>query len=272
MNLEQLRKECKDPYYLITSIDGKQLFLREWPASQPSDIAILLLHGITAYSGPYGFMGKRISKDGYPCYGLDLRGHGLSDGIRGDYPSNAILLADLNTALDFLKTKYKRIILLGHSLGVVTASFVLKNFISKINGVVLLSAARKTREGIYPKRSTLTTMKILISSIFRPAHPIIHYYRDGIQGLDDPLFNFNYTLRFMKVFSPAQFSLPDTIPFPVYVGVGELDELFETSAVEALFKEIPATSKEFHVIPKAKHAVFPEDSWDHLITWIKTNF
>jgi len=203
---------------------------------------------------------------------LDLRGHGLSDGVRGDYPSRETLVADLKTTHEFLKMKHSRIIVLGHSLGVVTSSVMLNELQNEIDGIVFLSAARSTRQENQKGRSIIDTLKILFSSILNPSKPVIHYYREGMTGLDDPLFNFTYTLRFLRVFNPEKLKLPDRIDRPVYVGVGDMDELFSVSSVESFMEEINAQSKELHIFPGAKHAVFPEGSFNSLVDWLNRNF
>lgn len=267
-----MRSEVDEKHHLISTLDNRILFLREWSTEKKSDLCVLIHHGITAHSKPYSIIGEPLSKAGYPCYGLDLRGHGLSDGIRGDYPSREMLVADLKGTLDFLKKYHSRIIVLGHSLGVVTSSVMVNEMQSEIDGLVFLSAARTMRPGVLKGRSKLTTLRILFSSILSPSKPVIHYYRDGMTGLDDPLFNFYYTLRFLRVLNPEKLKLPVSIDVPVYVGVGEQDELFSVSSVESFMEEINAQNKELHVFPGAKHAVFPDGSFSHLIDWLNRYF
>ena len=86
-----LRQNLKEAHHQFTTSDGQTLFLRIWnpdsivPAKK--DIAILIFHGITAHSGAYDMAGVPISSGGYTTFGLDYRGHGLSDGNRGDSPN-----------------------------------------------------------------------------------------------------------------------------------------------------------------------------------------
>ncbi|MFW9848319.1 MAG: alpha/beta hydrolase [Candidatus Thorarchaeota archaeon] len=272
MDVEKLRAEETDKHHLIPTVDNQTLFLREWSPDQESDTCVLINHGITAHSKPYSILGVPISRAGITCYGLDLRGHGLSDGIRGDYPSRDILVSDLRTVHDFLKERHSKVIVLGHSLGVVTSGIMLNELQDEIDGIVFLSAARTAREGVQRKPSKITTLKILVSSILKPSKPVIQYYREGMVGTDDPLFNFYYTLRFLRVLSPEKLELPERIDIPVFVGVGENDELFSVNAVESFVDEINAEKKEFHIVPNGKHAVFPDGSWNPLIDWLNNNF
>ena len=273
LDIIKKREEFTDPHHLLKTSDGQILFIREWKPPSPSNIAILIFHGITAYSGPYGeIVSQPLAKAGYNVFGLDLRGHGLSDGIRGDYPSKERLLKDLEETIFFVKEKIPTMILLGHSLGVVTAGIALNHYSKQIDGLILLSAARTMREGIYQKPSFAAKLKILFSSIFSPSKPVIKYYRDGITGLDDPLRNFTYTLRFMRILSAKDLVFPESVNIPVLVGVGDQDELFEVEAARALLDEINSKNKKFLILKGAKHAEMPEGVFDELIEWLDSNF
>ncbi len=93
-----------------------------------------------------------------------------------------------------------------------------------------------------------------------------------MMGIDDPLFNFTYSARFMTIFSAKKVAFPPSIAVPVFMGVGEHDEIFSVDGARALFEEINASNKEFMIIPGAKHAVFPEGSTSKLTEWLQKNF
>jgi acylglycerol lipase len=118
-----LRQNYTGPHNVFKTTDRETLFLRRWnpdtiePAKK--DIAVLIFHGFTAYSGPYGMAGDPISKGGYTVFGLDYRGHGLSGGNRGDSPGKDRWIADLAEAVEYVKgLGFSKVIVLGHSLGV----------------------------------------------------------------------------------------------------------------------------------------------------------
>ena len=133
IDIKKLREDFKEPFDLVNTSDGITLFLRKWEPPSASNKAILILHGITAYSGPYDLFGNAISKTGFNAFGLDLRGHGLSEGIRGDYPSKERLINDLVETISYLKKQFSTLLLFGHSLGVLTALFAKMNSDEKID-------------------------------------------------------------------------------------------------------------------------------------------
>jgi alpha-beta hydrolase superfamily lysophospholipase len=272
IDVKRYRQEFSEPHYFITTSDDKILFLRAWVPHEETDIAILIFHGITAHSGPYTMIGEALTKFGFAVYGLDIRGHGLSDGNRGDYPSKERFIEDIGETISLIKNMHKHLLILGHSLGVMTAIYASNYFLEDIDGLIFLSAARIIRPGVYSKISTFKKLKILFSSIFKPSKPVISYQREGMTGLDDPLYNFKYTLRFMKIFSLNKVSFPEHLDIPVLLGVGENDELFTVDSARLLFDEIPSENKKFIILPGARHAGFPPDSWKELIEWLLSTF
>ncbi|MHA2287771.1 MAG: alpha/beta hydrolase [Promethearchaeota archaeon] len=273
IDVKKLREEFKEPFDLVKTSDKVTLFLRKWEPQSPSKKAILILHGITAYSGPYEMFGKAIANTGFVAFGLDLRGHGLSDGKRGDYPNKERLVNDLVETVAFLKKEFDVLLILGHSLGVLNALIAKTNSREKIDGLILLSAGTIVKPGVYKERTLAEKLKILVSSIFRPSKPVIKYYREGILGLDDPLFNFNYTLRFMKFVNFQDLDLSKDIGCPVILGVGEHDELFSIESAQALLDAIPSKDKKFYVMPDAKHAIeFTEKAYGELKSWLISKY
>ena len=273
IDVKKLREEFKEPHEVVTTSDGITLFLRKWESQSPSNKVVLILHGITAYSGPYEMFGKAISKAGFTAVGLDLRGHGLSDGNRGDYPSKERLISDLVETISYLKKQYSTLLIFGHSLGVLTALITKKNSTEKIDGLILMSAGKTITPGVYKSPSVLQKLKILFSAIFRPSKPVINYYREGLLGLDDPLFNFNYTLRFMRLVSFQDLDFSEEIECPVILGVGEHDEIFSVESAQSLLDEIPSEDKKFFIMAGAKHAVeFTEEVFEEIKSWLSTKF
>ena len=245
-----LRQNFKEAHNQFTTTDGQILFLRRWdpdsivPARK--DIAVLIFTGITAHSGAYDMAGRPISSAGYTTFGLDYRGHGLSDGNRGDSPNKERWIADLAESVKYIKSLgYPKVIILGHSLGVASAICAANAIPDNISGLILLSGAYEGKKGLTKPPSFFQKTKIIASSIFRPSYQVVEYYRDGMTGSKDPLFNFSYTLRFLTMLDVKQLRLPKGLNIPVLVGVGDKDELFDVEKVKEFYDLVPASKKEF---------------------------
>ena len=272
-----LRQHYTGPHNQFTTTDGVTLFLRRWNpdtiAPAKKDIAILIFHGFTAYSGPYSMAGVPISKGGYTVFGLDYRGHGLSDGIRGDSPGKERWIADLAESVKYIKgLGFSKVIILGHSLGVASAICAADAVPDEISGLILLSGAYEGRKGLSKPPTLFQKTRILASSIFRPSYPAVEYYRDGMTVSKDTLFNFRYTLRFLTMMDVKQLRLPKNLNIPVLVGVGDKDELFEVDKVKDFYNLIPGNKKEFFVMKNATHAKIPIESWEEIVAWLNKTF
>ena len=289
IDVARLRAEYTGPHDLVTTSDGRTLFVRRWDA-KGAPVSVLIIHGITAYSGPYGPMvAEQLSQAGYEVSGVDLRGHGLSDGRRGDYPSEERLVKDLSETIAFLKPKSRKLVVMGHSLGALAAIVAVNNRPQDIDGLVLVSAAKKVRTGVYPKPKTSAMLKTLLGVAILRGSPLIEYRREGQVGLDDPLFNFHYSARFysvlygtgaLKVMGMLRSGLIDSpnlslgrkLNIPLFVAVGDQDELFAVEAAREFCEGIDCDDKEFHVVKGARHAVWPKDSFTPLVDWLGKKF
>jgi len=272
-----LRQKYTGPHNQFTTSDGETLFLRRWnpdtiePAKK--NIAVLIFHGFTAYSGPYSMAGIPISKGGYTVFGLDYRGHGLSDGNRGDSPGKERWIADLAESVKYIKgLGFSKVIILGHSLGVAFAICAADAVPNDISGLILLSGAYEGRKGLTKPVPFFQQARILASSIFRPSYPAVEYYRDGMNVSKDTLFNFRYTLRFLTMMDVKTLRLPKNLNIPVLVGVGDKDELFEVDKVKDFYNLIPGNKKEFFVMKNATHAKIPLESWEEIVAWLDKTY
>jgi acylglycerol lipase len=290
LDVGKLRDEFKGPHELVTTSDGKTIFLRHWVGDAGTDLAILVFHGITTYSGPYGkLLAEELAKAGFNVFGMDLRGHGMSDGTRGDYPSGERLSKDLCETSAFLKGRFSRVVVLGHSLGVLSAVIAVNSCARNVDGLILLCMGRKVKPGAFVRPSASAALKTLLGVTLFRGSPLIEYSRRGMSGRDDPLFNFHYTARFYSaVYGKSAWSVvrmlgrneidsPNLVvserpDIPVLVGVGDRDEIFPVDSARAFFDGIECSKKEFIVIPGGRHAAFPEGSLAQLIAWLRRSF
>ena len=270
-----LRTNFPELHHTFTTSDGETLFIRRWDPDTieagKQDIAVLIYHGLTAHSGAYEMAALPLSEGGYTTFGLDYRGHGLSDGNRGDSPDKERWIADLVESVEYVKSlDFQRVVVLGHSLGVAAAMCVVDAIPEEIAGVVLLSGAYEGKTGdAVDQMSFFQKMRIIASSIFRPSHQVYEYYREGMLGIDDPLFNYKYTLRFLTMLDVKQLRLPETLYAPVLVGVGDQDELFAVEKVREFYDQIPGNNKEFLVWKGATHAEIGREHWEQIVEWLK---
>ena len=65
-----------------------------------------LIHGIGEHAGRYKRMAGRLSEHGIAIVSMDLRGHGISRGVRGDTAPRKEVLADVDALIEYAQGFY----------------------------------------------------------------------------------------------------------------------------------------------------------------------
>ncbi|HEY7308088.1 MAG TPA: alpha/beta fold hydrolase [Gemmataceae bacterium] len=109
----------------VPSRDGLKLAVHEWaPAkSVAGNPVALFLHGIGMHGEPYGSIAAGFTSRGVAFVVPDLRGHGRSEGVRGELASPQVMRADIGAAIALIHKRYpdSPVVLLGDSMGGVIA-------------------------------------------------------------------------------------------------------------------------------------------------------
>lgn len=125
----------------LTGVDGIRLHYRAWEVSRPR-AALLLLHGLGGHCGRFERFAVRMVGYGFSAYGLDLRGHGRSDGRRGHVTRFDVYLQEVERfrrEVAGLSDPGCPLVLVGHSLGGLVALRWVEEYGSGVAGAVLSS-------------------------------------------------------------------------------------------------------------------------------------
>ncbi len=78
-----------------------------------------LIHGIGEHAGRYRRMADMLAEHDIAVVSMDLRGHGISKGVRGDTAPREEVLADVDALIEYAKDLYPGLplTLYGHSMG-----------------------------------------------------------------------------------------------------------------------------------------------------------
>jgi len=136
------RQEIK--HNIFTADDGVDLAYYEFITKSEIKQSLVFLHGGGAYSlAGYEILAQKLSEShNISVYLLDLRGHGKSQGPRGDSPSKEQVWDDIHSFIEFVKNENKNypLFLGGHSSG---CGLILNyiNYISNIDidGYIFIS-------------------------------------------------------------------------------------------------------------------------------------
>ncbi len=99
------------------------------PPDQPSNLALLFIHGVAMnfYLPPFSVFGQQLAERGYHGFVINTRGHdwiaragNLTKFGGSAYENLEDCLFDFDGALDYLSQRdYRRFVLIGHSLGAI---------------------------------------------------------------------------------------------------------------------------------------------------------
>jgi alpha-beta hydrolase superfamily lysophospholipase len=144
--------ENTDEFFLQTQ-DGVSLFVRDWPANNHSvKHGIIILHGLGEHCGRYIHIARFFQTLGFTVRCFDQRGHGQSEGRRGDVPNSSSSLDDLCLVLDeFSQHLDAPPLLFAHSMGGLFACHFALASRSKLSGLILASPALKVNVSLFQR-------------------------------------------------------------------------------------------------------------------------
>ncbi len=104
----------------LTASDGVSLSYRSYTPIAPRAV-VLFYHGGGAHSGAgYQFLGSGLQNEfDIAVYMPDIRGHGASEGLKGDSPNRRQVWRDITTFIKHIQTEFPQlpVFLGGHSSG-----------------------------------------------------------------------------------------------------------------------------------------------------------
>ena len=106
--------------FFRSAVDSTRLFCQRWrPPNARPDWNLVFHHGFGEHSQRYGNLLEALDGSGVTIYALDARGHGRSDGKRGDANGQSDYVRDLESYLANIRERYgvEQPALLGHSMG-----------------------------------------------------------------------------------------------------------------------------------------------------------
>lgn len=128
--------------YFSSSVDGLKIFYETWTPPKAKKL-LIIQHGFGEHSGRYTYLVDRLVKEGVQIWAINSRGHGKSEGVRGDVDDFQLYCDDLTDfiAIARKETGMEKVILLGHSLGgVISTRFALESGNQDLLESLILSA------------------------------------------------------------------------------------------------------------------------------------
>lgn len=140
----------------FTGASGRSYY-RNWGISAPRSI-VLFLHGAGEHSGHYHRMAGALNAAGIEVWAPDHIGHGLTEGERGGILGIPQLAANARVLLNIIRAARPGlpIVLAGHSLGGVTAAYMLTRRTKGVAGAILTGSPLKPGPMVLPASFDVT--------------------------------------------------------------------------------------------------------------------
>lgn len=226
------------------SLSGKSWF----PEEEPSAV-ICIVHGLGEHSLRYEHVAREFTKHGFGVYAIDLRGHGASEGKRGD-GSIASMLIDIQELVITARREFNDLplFLLGHSFGgLLTANYLIKMISSEISGAILSSPWLELAMPVPRSKYRMASVLKYLAPSFAYASELNPDYlandkEVGRKYLKDPLVHDKISIRLffdIKHTSEFVFRKADLIEIPILIGHGNDDRIISIAGSEKLAAKIP---------------------------------
>jgi alpha-beta hydrolase superfamily lysophospholipase len=268
-----LTQGIADRHGFVTSTDQTRLFYRHWPASAPwNGRVVVVLHGIGYHSAPYKVIADALNPHGTDVYGLDARGHGLSQGRRGFVGTQGDVGADVECLIRFVQQQRSaaRIFLLGDSMGADFALNYAKRNSRELAGLILMALALNLDMSQFLSLESLSLMPY-----FALAHrePVISLVGPRLEESSrDPEFiarrridplayknvSFGYLLDVQRLVFGWRWKIAPRVHAPTLLIKGGQDRVVSHRECVAFDRLSASTDKSFKIYPDVPHTTL----WD----------
>ncbi len=206
-----------------TDKQGLKFYSKAWEPDGKPKAAVALLHGLGEHIGRYQHVAEAFSSAGYALMGMDLRGHGRSEGPRGHTPSVEAFMQDIDLLLEHVRERYPGLplFLYGHSLGAILALNYGLRRKPDLKGVIATGPALHTelenqrfKVGMAQVLGTLLP-SVLINSGLQTSH-LSHDPQVEKVYVSDPLVHDKMSLGFGKLmYENIHWTLAHASDFPL---------------------------------------------------------
>ncbi len=153
--------------------DALELSYRHWPAlssTGPTRRAVVMFHRGHEHSGRLAHLVDELGLPDCDFFAWDARGHGLSPGTRGDSPSFATSVRDVQTFIDHIGSmhciKEEDLAIVAQSVGAVVIATWAHDYAPKVRALVLASPAFKVKLYVPFARTGLRLIRAFRGNFF----------------------------------------------------------------------------------------------------------
>ena len=243
--------------------DDINLYVESMTVANPIGV-VCIIHGFGEHIGRYRHVMQLLNDSKFNVYGVDLRGHGKSRGLKGHAPDLMSLINDIEEFLKIVRAEhlYLPLFLFGHSMGGnLVLNYVLRDKSKELSGFI--ASAPWIKLAFQPPRwkEQLGSLMARIAPKFRQPNGLnsLHLSKDPEVSRQydlDPLVNFKISAGlFSAINFGAEYLLEHQkeITLNGYLFHGKSDRIIDYKATMKLALDNPD-----HITWKLWEGVFHE--------------
>lgn len=267
----------------FTTHDGVELHYRHWPANrQPGQPrrAVVLFHRGHEHGGRMAHLVDELDLPGHDFFAWDARGHGESPGARGDSPSFACSVRDVQTFIEHIAREHaideQDMAVLAQSVGAVLIATWAHDYAPKVRCLVLASPAFKVKLYVPFARPGLKLMRawrgnFFVNSYVKPR--LLSHDPERIASYEnDPLISRPISVNMLLgLYEAADRVVADAqaIQVPTQLLISGADFVVKRQPQEQFFERLGSVHKEKHVLPGFFHDTLGERDRGHALARIR---
>ena len=267
----------------MQKIETPDILYYKWAVQNP-DAVFLLVHGMGAHSGRWGFLADWFLKQNISSYSLELKGFGEAPGVRGHIDSLSIYYRDILKLADKIREENpgKKVMLLAESMGGLIAFMTAALYPGSFDGLIAISPAFANGMKISP----LTMLDMVTAMLYNQKKQFKMPFNAQMCTVDgeyrkvmdaDPREHRFATSRLLWEILVAQLKsgfVKDKIKIPVLFLFAGKDYLVNTGPGIKMFKSLKTDRKKMIEYPEMQHALSIEKDRDKvfsdILEWISS--
>lgn len=266
---------------------GRSAYWQAWlpPQEQAREQAralVVIVHGVHEHSARYAHVGARLAAVGFAVYAADHRGHGRSDGRRGNIERMALIVADLSSFVRFARERHPGlpVFMIGHSLGGLIALNWVTESGALLDGLVVSGPAVQPAVGsalLKQLAGALSTVVPNLGVVALDADQKISRDPEVVRAYqEDPLvYHGKLKARTGAEILAAMASLPARLPrlsLPLLILHGTADQICAPAGSTLVRDNVSSRDTTLIQYPGLYHELFNEPERNQiltdLITWL----
>ena len=265
--------------HIFTTHDGVELLYRHWPATNPTAglrQAVVMFHRGHEHGGRMAHLPGELDLPEFDFFAWDARGHGMSPGARGDSPSFATSVRDVQTFIDHISATHgiqqTDMAVLAQSVGAVVVSTWAHDYAPQIRCLVLASPAFKVKLYVPFARPGLKLMRAWRGNFFVNSYvkaKFLSHDPERIRSFEnDPLISRPISVNMLLgLYDAAERVVADAqaIQIPTQLLISGADFVVHRKPQEQFFERLGSLRKEKHILPGFFHDTLGERDRAHAL-------